>query len=259
MPHSVTGPSADTVWKISGLFHASGRQFLEEGRLYGPLRRPGTTQPSDARNLNLPHATLLFLPFAMLPPGLGLQAWIALNLLALADIVRMVMRELRLPFASLRTASTAVFLLAWAPTAALVITGQLALLVAWPLTRAWRAARRRHWERAGWWIGGAVALKVFLLVFIPYLTLRGRWAALGRALLLLTACVAIGVLVCGPSSYVEWTMQFGDVTWYGHYMNASIWGLLERLLHGFRGYARYWPPRAWPGFWRGCSRAVFSV
>jgi hypothetical protein len=38
-----------------GLFHASGRQFLDQGRLYGPLRRPGTTRLSEARNLNPPH------------------------------------------------------------------------------------------------------------------------------------------------------------------------------------------------------------
>ena len=61
-----------------------------------PRRRQAVRSPSparhdglsEARNLNPPHATLLFLPFAMLPPGLGLQAWILLNLLALLDIVR---------------------------------------------------------------------------------------------------------------------------------------------------------------------------
>ena len=217
-----------------GLFHASGRQFFDHGRLYGPLRRPGTTRLSQARNLNPPHATLLFLPFAMLPPGLGLQAWIVLNLLALLDIARIAVRELQLPLRSIRAAAAAVFLLAWAPTAALVITGQLALLVAWPLTRAWRAARHADWNRAGWWIGGAAALKVFLLVFVPYLALRRLWPAMWRAVLQLAALVALGALVCGPASYVEWTAQFADVTWYGHYMNASVWGLLERGLHGFR-------------------------
>ena len=231
-----------------GLFHASGRQFLEGGSLYGPLRRPGSTRLSDARNLNLPHTTLLFLPFAALPPGLGLQAWIIVNLLALADIVRIVMRELRLRIVSLGTAATGVFLLAWAPTAALVITGQLALIVAWPLTRAWRAARHGRWNRAGWWIGAAAALKIFLLVFVPYLGLRRRWPALRRALLQLALCVALGAVVCGPASYAEWALQFGDVTWYGHYMNASMWGLLERGLHGFRGYAPLLPAPWLPTF-----------
>ena len=220
-----------------GLFHASGRQFLEEGRLYGALRRPGSTRLSDARNLNLPHTALLFLPFAMLPAGVALQAWILLNLLALSDIVRVMVRELRFPLVSFRTATTAVFLLAWAPTAALVITGQLALLVAWPLTRAWRSARHGNWNRAGLWLGGVAALKPFLLVFLPYLALRRRWPALVRALLQLVACGAIGALVCGSAAYAEWATQFGDVTWYGHYMNASAWGLLDRVLHGFRGYA----------------------
>jgi hypothetical protein len=220
-----------------GLFHASGRQFLEGGSLYGPLRRPGSTRLSEARNLNLPHTTLLFLPFAMLPAGFALQAWITVNLLALADIVRIVVRELRLPIVSLGTVAAGVFLLAWAPTAALVLTGQLALIVAWPVTRAWRAARHGRWNRAGWWIGGAAALKIFLFVFVPYLALRGRWPAVCRALLQVALCVALGAVVCGPASYVEWAAQFGDVTWYGHYMNASVMGWLARVLQGFGGYA----------------------
>jgi alpha-1,2-mannosyltransferase len=224
-----------------GLFHASARQFLEGGTLYGPLRRPGFTRLSDARNLNPPHATLLFVPFAVLSPGLALQAWILLNLLALCDVVRVLMRELRLPLMSLRTAMAAVFLLAWAPTAALVITGQLALVVAWPLTRAWRAARHGKWNRAGIWLGGAAALKIFLLVFVPYLALRGRWPALRRAIQQFAACVVFGALVCGPSAYVEWAAQFNDVTWYGHDMNASVWGLLARVLNGFAGYAPLLP------------------
>lgn len=230
-----------------GLFYASGRQFLERGELYGPLLRPGSTRPSDARNLNPPHASLLFLPFAAVSPRLALGLWIALNLLALGDVVRIAMREIRIPVASLEAAAAAVFLLAWAPAAALVITGQLALLVAWPLTRAWRAARHGDWSRAGWWLGAAAALKVFLLVFVPYLALRRRWPALRRALLQLAIFVALGAVVFGPAAYVSWTAQFADVGWLGHYMNASVWGVLERVLHGFRPYAPLLPPMLLPG------------
>ena len=131
-----------------------------------------------------------------------------------------------------------------------MITAQLSLLVMWPLTRAWRAARLGAWSRAGWWIGLAAAMKLFLLVLIPYLALRRQWVALRAALLLLGAMAVAGALVFGPYAYLEWWRQFGEVTWQGHYMNASWWGVLERALHGSPAYRPVWSaPHYVPVLW----------
>jgi alpha-1,2-mannosyltransferase len=223
-----------------GLFYASARQYLNHESPYGPLMRPGTRQVSDARNLNPPHVNLVFLPFALLPPRLALLGWLLLNLCALGDTARIAARQGIWKPLSLSGLAAGVFLLAWAPMAALVITGQLALLVMWLVTRAWCAARRGDWRRAGWWIGAAAATKLFLLVFIPYLVVRRRWGALRAAALQMGLLAAAGALVFGPGAYVAWWQQFGEVTWQGHYMNASWWGVLERALHGSPAYRPLW-------------------
>jgi glycosyl transferase family 87 len=233
-----------------GLFYASARQHLNHDSLYGPLLKPGTRQASDARNLNPPYVNLVFLPFAALPARLALLGWFLLNLCALGDSARIAAREGIWKPLSLGGLAAGVFLLAWAPMAALVITAQLALLVMWLVTRAWWAARRGDWRRAGLWIGTAAAAKLFLLLFIPYLVLRRQWGALGAAVLQIVTLVAAGALVFGPDAYLAWWRQFGEVTWQGHYMNASWWGVLERALHGSTVYRKLWSaswfvPVAW--------------
>jgi glycosyl transferase family 87 len=233
-----------------GLFYASARQYLNHDSLYGPLLKPGTRQASDARNLNPPYVNLVFLPFAALPARLALLGWFLLNLCALGDSARIATREGIWKPLSLGGLAAGVFLLAWAPMAALVITAQLALLVMWLVTRAWWAARRGDWRRAGLWIGTAAAAKLFLLLFIPYLVLRRQWGALGAAVLQIVMLVAAGALVFGPDAYLAWWRQFGEVTWQGHYMNASWWGVLERALHGSAVYRNLWSaswfvPVAW--------------
>ena len=243
-----------------GLFYASARQHWSGGSPYGPLIKPGTVAPSAGRNLNPPFVTVLFLPFGLLRPPLALAFWALLSLCALADILTIAVQEMRWKVLSLTGLASAVFLLAWAPAATLVITAQLALLVAWPLTRGWRAARRGAWKRAGWWIGTAAAMKPFLLVFIPYLALRRQWGAFLVAVLQLVALCVIGALVFGPQAYVAWARQFGDVTWQGHYMNASLWGVLDRVLQGSAAYRPLWRAPHWIGaVWALGAAAVLAL
>jgi hypothetical protein len=243
-----------------GLFYASARQYVERGQLYGPLVRPGQREPSDARNLNPPHVNLLILPFGLMPTGPALLAWVLLNLCALADMVRIGVHEVHWRPLSIGGLASAVFLLAWAPTAALVITGQLALLIAWLVARAWRAARRHSWSRAGMWLGAAMSAKIFLLIFVPYLALRGRWQALRTAGLASVSSLLVGCLVFSPDAYVEWWQQFGEVTWQGHYMNASIWGVLARVLDDFKAYQPLACVPSWiPVVWAATASSVLVV
>jgi hypothetical protein len=209
---------------------------------YCPCERCAEPQPTAV--------TALFLPFALLPAHVALAAWVVLSLLALADTLRIVVRETGWPVLSLGSLAALVSLFAWAPTAALVITAQLGLLIAWPVARAWRAARRGEWTRAGWWVGFASGLKPFLLLLLPWLAARRQWAAAARAIVGLGLLAVAGMGLFGPGAYIACFQQFGDVTWHGHYMNASIWGLLDRALAGFRVYspiveARWVAPPMW--------------
>jgi hypothetical protein len=51
--------------------------------------------------------------------------------------------------------------------------------------------------------------------------------------------MAGGSLVFGPGAYLAWVRQFGQPTRQGHYMDASIWGVLARRCEVFRAYAPF--------------------
>jgi hypothetical protein len=71
-------------------------------------------------------------------------------------------------------------------------------------------------------------MKPFLLIFLPYFVLRRDRQALVGMAGALGAVFAIGVVVFGVDSYVEWAGQMPRITWSSHYLNASFMGILQR-------------------------------
>jgi hypothetical protein len=193
---------------------------------------------ANGRNLNPPHASTLFLPFALLDPAAGLAAWLLLSALALADCCRLALRELEWRPGVVSGLGVLLFLTAWAPAAALVITMQLSLLLMWPVVKGWVAMRRNQWARAGLWLGVAASVKLFLLLFLPFFLLTRRAAAARTMLATVLLAFGAGWMVFGGAAYARWIHQFDDVSWHGHYMNASMWGAVER---GLRGFGRFTP------------------
>ena len=50
---------------------------------------------------------------------------------------------------------------------------------------------------------------------------RAAWSAMQAA--------SLGVAAYGPMAYVEWLAQLPRVTWSAYFLNASIFGTLQRL------------------------------
>src|SRR5690606_5483873 len=92
------------------------------------------------------------------------------------------------------------------------------------------------------WLGLAAAVKPFLLVFVPYWILRREWRALAAASVSGGLFVLAGIVVFGAQAYVEWLRQLPDVSWAGHYLNASWQGLVQRAF----GLSDYAPVVDWP-------------
>jgi Glycosyltransferase family 87 len=101
-----------------------------------------------------------------------------------------------------------------------------------PFTLAWRAWRNRRWVEAGVWLGACASVKLFLLLFLPWLAWRRRWGAIAAAAATMSALVLLGIGVFGVGAYREWVRTLGRVGWAWLTMNASWQGFVSRLLHG---------------------------
>ena len=88
----------------------------------------------------------------------------------------------------------------------------------------------RKWERAALSIGLASTIKPFLLIFPPYLVLRGQLKAAGIILTLNIIGLVIGLLVFGYTSYESWLLCLANMDWTWPFMNASILGIVTRTL-----------------------------
>jgi hypothetical protein len=215
-----------------GVFLTSARHDLAGRSLYAPGRlRMATSGYSTAPlNLNLPHTMLLVWPLAHLSDRAALAVWVAIGLVLAAWASVASVRGLGWRFRLLPALLLALYLVAWAPSAAFTITAQISFYVMAPVCAAWLAYRRGQSTRAGLWLGVAAAMKPFLLVFAPYFLLRRDRDALVAMLGVMAASFAVGVAVFGPAAYGEWLGQLPRITWSAYYLNASFMGMLQRVI-----------------------------
>jgi hypothetical protein len=206
--------------------HRRGRTLRHvTGAITGPL------------NLNLPHTHLFLLPFAWVSTRAALQIWSLSSFVVFVWVAWRSVRALEWRLPLLGWLTLAVYLLAWGPAAAFSLTAQVSLLLMGPVTAAWLAARSGQSRRAGAWLGLAAAIKPFLFLFVPYFLIRRDWVALRALAVTTTLMVGAGLAVFGPSAYKEWLLQLPNVSWGGHYMNASVFSVTERLF-GRSAYGR---------------------
>ncbi len=243
------------------IFHRAAENYLAGESMY-PLERHtvvagGRTITMERPNLNPPHFHLLLLPLALLPVGAALAVWAAASVTSLLVCLRLIMSESGLTPSPLWAMRGAVWLLAFVGTSAVISTTQVSLLLLLPVTLAWLSARRGAWTRAGVYLGLAISLKLFLLIFLPYLLLRRRVAAVVTACITALACFGLGLAVFGVQSHREWVAFLAGVDWTWLPMNASLVGLLSRLLTVGPAFA---PLATAPGLvkplWVGLAGAV---
>jgi hypothetical protein len=216
------------------IFHHAAESYLAGGGMYPMYRLTvvvgGGTATFERPNLNPPHFHLLLLPLALLPVGAALMVWGAASVVSLLLCLRLIVSESGLTLTPLLAMRGAVWLLAFCGNSAVISTTQVSLLLLLPVTLAWMAARRGAWSRAGVWLGVAISLKLFLLIFLPYLLLRRRVAASASAYLTALACFGLGLAVFGVQSHREWLALLVGADWAWTPMNASLLSLLSRLL-----------------------------
>lgn len=217
-----------------GKFYYSVVAFLNDQNMYGP--NPATfIQISDYYsqhfwNLNPPHFHLFLLPLGFLSPIPALLLWSVASFIAFCIGLYWISHELKIEMTLWQKRLVPIGFLAFAGTGAHFITGQLSFFLFLLVTGAWVQARQGKWGKAGWYLGMAISIKPFFLIFIPYLLQKRRFRAIRNICILLLTTIVIGIGVFGIDTYTDWIQRLIGVDWAWPPMNASLLGLLARSL-----------------------------
>jgi hypothetical protein len=216
------------------IFYYTARLVADGLPMYGmsPSRYGVAWAADHLGNLNPPHLQMFALPLAYLSYGHALLAWVTVSLACLAASIAIVVRELGIPWSWRRFWLWGAFTISSAGFTTVAVTSELTFVLMLPFALAWRAWRRERWISAGAWLGVCASVKLFLLLFVPWLIWRRRWGALAAFAVAVAALVGIGAAAFGPASYGQWLTTLGEVGWWWLPMNASWQGLVSRLLAG---------------------------
>ena len=207
-------------------------QMVKDGLpMYGPVPAAyGFTWPAESLgNLNPPHFAVLTAPFWLLTYQQAFVFWLIGGLLCLFLSVRIVWQELAYPRSAPLILVVGAALVSCAPFVLVSSTGELTYFLLLPVTLGWRAARHRRWGAAGAWLGACASVKLFLLLFLPWLVLQRRWRAVAAFVGTIALMVGLGAMLFGIDSYWQWRKTLALVGWWGLPMNASFAGVVHRV------------------------------
>jgi hypothetical protein len=219
-----------------GKFYYSAVAYLMGGDMYGPS--PATwikVTESYARplwNMNPPHFHIPLLLLALMRPGSAIIFWGIGSLASLVVTWILIRKEIGLKIKTPWHWRIAILgALGFAGTGATFVTGQVTFLLLLLVTMCWLEARHERWSMAGLYIGMAISLKPFMLIFMPYLALRRQFRAVCVSTAVIMLCFGIGLLFFGLDAHMNWlrvVKSSSEWTWAS--MNASVFGLFTRAL-----------------------------
>ncbi|MFA5632444.1 MAG: glycosyltransferase family 87 protein [Porticoccaceae bacterium] len=183
-------------------------------------------------NLNPPFFVALMLPLV----GLGFTgAWWVWSLLSMGAgvlAVHYLVRELDVKRKCLATLAGIALLFSYYPATVNLEIGQVGLFIMLLLVLAWRYLRSGREVLAGFWLGVGAGLKPFLGLFLIALIVDRRWQAVVGFIAGGVVTFVVGLLALGLPNQIEYIRMLGSVDWYAINWNASISGLVHRLLSG---------------------------
>ncbi len=201
----------------------------------GGLPMFGAPKFTESVNFNPPQFHLLVLPFASLDLWTGLLLWHALTVVAGVLCAVVVIRALRPGWSPMVAALTAAVILNSAALSSTLWFGQMSVLLAVPVTLAWRAMREGRWTQVGAWMGLAASLKPFLLIVFPYLVLTRQWRAIAWGGVVWATSFVVGAVVFGPDALLQWFEAARWPTWLAHFHNASFQAYVSRVMWEWPG------------------------
>jgi len=216
------------------IFYYTARLVADGLPMYGesPVRYGVQWASSHLGNLNPPHFQMLLQPLAGLTYPQAYVAWALVNISALGVALWLIVRGLRLRVTVKGAAVAGALIMASTPFTSVAVTSEWSFVLLVPFTLAWLAMRQEQWGRAGAWMGACVALKLFFLLFVPWLLLKRQWRAVGLLGIVVIAWTALGMVVYGAGTYRLWIQSLTTVGWWWLPMNASWQGVVARVFQG---------------------------
>ncbi len=181
-------------------------------------------------NLNPPHFILLILPLAFFSPNIALFFWFLLNIICLLFSLFIIFNTVEVKFNAWRIMLLVISLLAFAGTGGVLITGQLSFILMLLITLFWFESRNGRWGRAGFYLGLSLSIKLFFLIFVPYLLMRKKCRTMILACGVNLFCYGLGIMIFGWETYSLWLRNLGLADWGWLPMNVSFQGFFTRLL-----------------------------
>ena len=182
--------------------------------------------PGHRGNMNPPLVQLMLRPLTALPLPVAATIFRVLSFASLIACVYWLARssEERWTLADYGA------LLAWAPMASVISLNQLTWVL-WPLLLwTWWWWRQDRWSAGSVGYGLALGLKPFLAVFLLWLLITRRWRAAIVSIGVAALPLAIGVAAYGIDVSRAWIQAVRDVTWTYAPMNASLPGIVSRVI-----------------------------
>ncbi len=162
---------------------------------------------------------------------MALLAWWVLSGLCLYGSIRIILSETRIELTPRLKKWMVVGLLSFSAMGVAMVTAHISFPLMLLITLSWRDARHGRWGKAGAWLGLALSIKPFLLIFIPYLVLKRCWRGVAAVGLTVGLAFLLGLLVFGPESHHSWLRVLSRAdSWAWLPLNASLYGLLSRTL-----------------------------
>jgi hypothetical protein len=184
-------------------------------------------------NLNSPFYNFVILPFGLLEFSTSFWIWTVLSLVCMLGSVILIYKDLYPNNANLLVVGSLwLVMLVYFPSWANIIFGQFSFFLLLLITMAWIASRKGNDLPAGVILGLAMALKIFMGIFLLFFLVRRRWRLVCWMVAVFLLGNLVSVAVLGLPSYQRFLSLLHDMPWYAGSYNASFTGFFTRIFGG---------------------------
>jgi alpha-1,2-mannosyltransferase len=223
-------------------FYISAESFMRGENIYSS-NALGTEQfkaeidaaPVLHPNLNPPFFTLLVLPFATLNYNFAFSIFSILSVLSGAIAIWAIHRELFTNDSKPVLRPTLVLYLAYFPTLAAIILGQLSIYLLLILTLVWVHSRQGRDEATGILLGLALAVKLYTGLFLIFFLIRRRWRVVAWYITSFIIFNFVSLLLFRIDTFKNYLETLVSIYWYNAVWNASFLGFSSRIIQNING------------------------